>query len=1514
MPGIYDRIKDTWTIASSTTLSVSSTFTVTGTAASGYQTFGTRYVTNEGNIPVAIVSQTQNQWMVCWCTYNPTGSTPNLLRIDTIIFSTSGDSSVTFSPATMDVFVTASSRAIPGLRENNTFTGTNSFSNISISGGVISGISDYDSTSAVTSASVNASINYIRTAGYYAAGDGGGALYKRVVSAPSHNGYITSNGSSVYWELSEILPNVKMFGAKNDVTFNSTTAIQNAIDYVEARNGGPLRLGSGIYRIESTLNMNATVAVDLYGDGADGIHDVAGTAAAATTLAWYGSAGGTVLAVQSPAATGHMQTGPSVDDVKIDCRGVAGIGLLVKSVRGGTFRRIYVLDSTISAFKLTNYDKNVSGEATDTNSCVFDRLSWRCIDSAAVRPSHGLWLTADSFVGNANVSLNTFEQCSGQNWGGSANAAVNITGITQASPGVVTANSHGLVNGDIVYVTSVVGMTQVNDRRFTVAGATANTFQLSGVNTTSYTAYTSGGTVSKITQASGHGLFLECGDNNNFYRCAFYRANSGTGGTFYEGVRIEGNQGTDSNNFWNLSIGGANSIQIRGIASGYNNDNTRNSFWCVDNSNGTQYPIVDSGCIFTWHSDLNAFEKLLASNVVIADNAAVARSEAASIGGGSLRIRNGSQNHVQLTDGTNVWGIALVPDFRITRLSGSSSLNLGNGASTYATGDIGLGTSSLLANTKVTISANNNGDAVNITQSGAGNGLTVNTRVGVGTSGILTDLFKVQGGSTVRAFSVLTSGKVEARYNDNAMHGDVLTIANNGINASTNGAGLRFNLDAANGAGIESAYIRAVASDTYAAAGNRSAGLAFGTINAGTLAERLRIDNSGNIGIGITTPSAVTGTTGANIVMFNSVSTTPLVVCRNQTNDGNSSRWFWDKERAGSIIQNGDTLGQFFFRGYDGAAFTPAASITAQVDAAPGAGDMPGRLIFSTTADGASSTTERMRITNAGYVGVNVTPTARFHVQAGSVGNGVPCVYFQKPRDATNAQRYTWEDCGGLTGDANGGAFWRGFHIGCPTGGITDPSGGATRFPLTSFYFEYNTIAAPTTRRFVTEIGNDTTTSSHDFVIRSGSVDRLTVTGTGDAAIGTAPNANTRLSVTTPNLTTALNDVQKIFRLTSPVVNGVSVITNSSNVDLTTRRHTAGTDWVGTNVRFQRVVDVTGAGFIDFGVDGVSASTGIGFGTGTTTYMRMNGTGDWAINSSNHYAKLHINTTDNALGLLVSGTARGVRIVNSATSGLIEGVDQTGTGSYQPLGFGGSEFKFAVSATNYLQIDTRGVATIVNDQGPASTDVNAVGFRGIPSNEQSGSTYTIALTDSGKAVVKMVTTALTVTIPANTTTAFPIGTTIMIDNSHPAAYTATAGILTITPAADVGIIGAGATADNATPNRFKNKLMSWPRQASLRKIRNKGSTVTLSSLTASTQTATATFSAAHGYNINDFVIIAGGTNTAFNGTFRVLTTASTTQLTYQTVSATPGTPSGTHTATPADLWVITGDYTNSPTA
>lgn len=87
----------------------------------------------------------------------------------------------------------------------------------------------------------------------------------------------------------------------------------------------------------------------------------------------------------------------------------------------------------------------------------------------------------------------------------------NISAITKANPGVVTINSHGYSNGDVLFITGVGGMTQLNGRFFTIGGVTTNTFQLTGVDTTNYTTFTSGGTVARVytiaTPYSGTDIF-----------------------------------------------------------------------------------------------------------------------------------------------------------------------------------------------------------------------------------------------------------------------------------------------------------------------------------------------------------------------------------------------------------------------------------------------------------------------------------------------------------------------------------------------------------------------------------------------------------------------------------------------------------------------------------------------------------------------------------------------------------------------------------------------------------------------------------------------------------------------------------------------------------------------------------------------------------------------------------------------------------------------------------------------
>lgn len=69
-----------------------------------------------------------------------------------------------------------------------------------------------------------------------------------------------------------------------------------------------------------------------------------------------------------------------------------------------------------------------------------------------------------------------------------------ITAATQANPCQLTSAAHGRTTGDKLYIASIGGMTQLNGNTYAITVVDANSFTLDGVNSTTYSAYTSGGT------------------------------------------------------------------------------------------------------------------------------------------------------------------------------------------------------------------------------------------------------------------------------------------------------------------------------------------------------------------------------------------------------------------------------------------------------------------------------------------------------------------------------------------------------------------------------------------------------------------------------------------------------------------------------------------------------------------------------------------------------------------------------------------------------------------------------------------------------------------------------------------------------------------------------------------------------------------------------------------------------------------------------------------------------------
>ena len=181
----------------------------------------------------------------------------------------------------------------------------------------------------------------------------------------------------------------------------------------------------------------------------------------------------------------------------------------------------------------------------------------------------------------------------------------------------------------------------------------------------------------------------------------------------------------------------------------------------------------------------------------------------------------------------------------------------------------------------------------------------------------------------------------------------------------------------------------------------------------------LIVDTTGKVGIGTTSPSSiatgygvvhVSGTNGGGVVLgasgyiaggtsgveFGTTTNNPVTFFANNsekarlTSDGKllvgtssssagtravfqgqssgagaGAQIHLQRDQAAASIGSGQPLGIINFADNSAGVF---ATISAESDATPGTNDYPGRIVFSTTADGASSPTERMRITNAGGV------------------------------------------------------------------------------------------------------------------------------------------------------------------------------------------------------------------------------------------------------------------------------------------------------------------------------------------------------------------------------------------------------------------------------------------------------------------------------------------------------------------------------------------------------------------
>jgi len=132
--------------------------------------------------------------------------------------------------------------------------------------------------------------------------------------------------------------------------------------------------------------------------------------------------------------------------------------------------------------------------------------------------------------------------------------------------------------------------------------------------------------------------------------------------------------------------------------------------------------------------------------------------------------------------------------------------------------------------------------------------------------------------------------------------------------------------------------------------------------------DRAQFDSSGRLLVGYNASQDIGG--GASGIQVNG--TQNQISAARHTDNTSGPYLSLGKSRSGAspgvvVVQDGDAIGYIQFAGADGTDINSlGASIGAEVDGTPGSNDMPGRLLFKTTADGAASPTERLKITSTG--------------------------------------------------------------------------------------------------------------------------------------------------------------------------------------------------------------------------------------------------------------------------------------------------------------------------------------------------------------------------------------------------------------------------------------------------------------------------------------------------------------------------------------------------------------------
>jgi hypothetical protein len=290
---------------------------------------------------------------------------------------------------------------------------------------VISGAAEYATRTVAQAADIAGSVSFLRTAGYAAPGDGGGALYKKVAAPNSPKPWHIQTANGAWWEYvsGERGVNVRALGASGDGATDDRAAIQAAVDLAAERQKAVyIPASPAAYRIGGPIVIAKAAEITLQGDGWN-LSQIGGKAGYAGNYITFGDADPTAGIMSRISDLGFI--GP---------------------ISGTVGSAIRAMNANTAVFERLLFQSVQTG--VDLASCfavTFRDCTWDVTPSTAIYSSTG----AHNLV---------VDDCHFYSAGGSTGQCIRLDGVTD---NIVIQNS------DFEYCASVLQATNLTAVRIT---------------------------------------------------------------------------------------------------------------------------------------------------------------------------------------------------------------------------------------------------------------------------------------------------------------------------------------------------------------------------------------------------------------------------------------------------------------------------------------------------------------------------------------------------------------------------------------------------------------------------------------------------------------------------------------------------------------------------------------------------------------------------------------------------------------------------------------------------------------------------------------------------------------------------------------------------------------------------------------------------------------------------------------------------------------------------------------